>query len=173
MSDRPVAQGATHLECTRCGARYESEQLHRLSPCCQKPLYAHYDLNALRGRFTPAALTAREPTLWRYAEVLPVRDVAHRITLGEGFTPLVDAPRLAAALGMHRVLIKDEGCNPTGSFKARGLAMAIARARELGVREVAIPSAGNAGSATAAYAAAAGLVAHVVVPGDTPRPIIE
>ena len=167
------AGGATHLECTRCGATYDSEQRWRLSECCGKPLYARYDLDALREGFTPAAVACREATLWRYAEVLPVRDPAHRLTLGEGWTPLLDAPRLASELGLDRVWVKDESQNPTGSFKARGLALAVARARELGVRAVAIPSAGNAGSATAAYAAAAGLEAHVVVPTDTPRAIIE
>lgn len=111
--------------------------------------------------------------MWRYAEVLPVRDPSKRLTLGEGLTPLLPAPRLAAELGVERVWIKDEGLNPTASFKARGLAMAIARAWELGVKVVAIPSAGNAGGATAAYAAAAGLEAHVVVPRDTPTPILE
>ena len=115
----------------------------------------------------------REPTLWRYHEVLPVRNPENRITLGEGFTPLLEVPRLARELRVDKLWIKDEGQNPTGSFKARGLVMAIARAVELGVREVAIPSAGNAGSATAAYAAAAGIAAHVVVPSDTPKPIIE
>ncbi len=167
------ALGATHLECTRCGKRYESERLWRLSPCCEKPLYARYDLAALAGGFRPEVLAGREPTMWRYAEVLPVRSEGGRLTLGEGFTPLIDAPRLAQSLGVRRVLVKDEGQNPTGSFKARGLAMAVARARELGVQAVAIPSAGNAGSATAAYAAAAGIPAHVVVPRDTPKPILE
>ena len=165
--------GATHLECTRCGSQYDADKLVGLSSCCAKPLYPRYDLEALRTSFTPAALVGRRPDLWRYEEVLPVRDPAHRITLGEGFTPLLDAPRLAVALGFERILIKDEGANPTGSFKARGLCMAISRALELGVREVAIPTAGNAGSATAAYAAAAGLRAHVVAPRDTPRVILE
>jgi threonine synthase len=105
--------------------------------------------------------------------VLPVRDARFRLTLGEGFTPLLDAPRLASALGVHRVWVKDEGQNPTGSFKARGLVMAVARAWELGADTLAIPTAGNAGSALAAYAAAAGLDAHVVAPQDTPKPIIE
>ncbi|HUP88898.1 MAG TPA: threonine synthase, partial [Longimicrobiales bacterium] len=163
----------THLECTRCGAKYEPEQLIGLSPCCQKPLYPRYDLAAIKNSFRPEALRNREPTLWRYAEVLPVRDPKNRLTLGEGFTPLIDAPRLAAQLHVEKLWIKDEGQNPTGSFKARGLVIAIARAVELGVKEVAIPSAGNAGSATAAYAAAAGIEAHVVVPDDTPRPIVE
>jgi threonine synthase len=165
--------GATHLECTMCGQEYESEKLIRLSPCCSRPLYPRYDLERLRGHFRVSSLVGREPTMWRYAEVLPVRASAFRLTLGEGFTPLLDVPRLAARLGVRKLWIKDEGQNPTGSFKARGLAMAVARAWELGVREVAIPSAGNAGSAMAAYAAAAGLRAHVVVPADTPRPILE
>ena len=165
--------GAAHLECTACGKTYESEKLWRLSPCCEKPLYARYDLERLRETFRPSALAGRPATLWRYAEVLPVRDPARRLSLGEGFTPLIDAPRLADALGVERIWIKDEGQNPTASFKARGLALAVARAWELGVSEVAIPTAGNAGSATAAYAAAAGLVAHVVAPTDTPRPILE
>jgi threonine synthase len=144
-----------------------------VSPCCGKPLYARYDLAAVRERFRPAALAGREPNLWRYAEVLPVRDPARRVSLGEGLTPLVDAPRLARELGVARVLVKDEGCNPTGSFKARGLALAVSRALELGAPAVALPSAGNAGSAAAAYAAAAGLPCHVAVPRDTPRPILE
>ena len=165
--------GATHLECTRCGASYPSERLHGLSACCARPLYARYDLDALRGRLRRDALTGRSADLWRYAELLPVRGPAHAVRLGEGWTPLLDAPRLADELRLARLWIKDEGQNPTASFKARGLCLAVSRARELGVREVALPSAGNAGSATAAYAAAAGLVAHVVVPSDTPRPIVE
>ena len=162
-----------YLQCTKCGAKYESERLHGLSECCQKPLYARYDLESIKADFTPALLRGREPTLWRYAEVLPVSDERYRITLGEGFTPLLSAPRLAERLGVQKLWIKDEGQNPTGSFKARGLVMAVARAVELGVKEVAIPSAGNAGSATAAYAAAAGIPAHVVIPDDTPRVIVE
>lgn len=173
MSIPLAARGAAYLECTGCGARYGSEALHRLSPCCERPLYARYDLDRIRRHFRPGDLAGREATMWRYAEVLPVRDPARRLTLGEGMTPLVPAPRLAAELGVGRVWIKDEGRNPTASFKARGLAMAVARAWEIGVRAVAIPSAGNAGAATAAYAAAAGLEAHVVVPRDTPTPILE
>ena len=168
-----AGSGLTHLECTRCGERYEADRPWRLSPCCDKPLYARYDLVALRERFVPDALVGRASTLWRYAEVLPVRDARFRLTLGEGFTPLLPAPRLGQELGVSDLWIKDEGQNPTGSFKARGLALAVARAWELGVAEVAIPSAGNAGSAMAAYAAAAGIPAHVVVPADTPRPIVE
>lgn len=157
-----------------CGAVYgDTETPWRVSPCCQKPLLARYDLAPLRGRFTPASLAGRAPDMWRYAEVLPVRDPEFRFSLGEGLTPLLDAPRLAEALGVGRVWVKDEGQNPTGSFKARGLSMAVARAAELGMSDVALPSAGNAGSAAAAFAAAAGLACHVAVPKDTPRPIIE
>lgn len=165
--------GAIHLECTLCGATYPSEELHRLSPCCQKPLYARYDLEEIGRTLTREDLSGRSADLWRYAELLPVRDPAMGIRLGEGWTPLLDTPRLSDELGVGRVLVKDEGQNPTASFKARGLCMAISRAQELGATEVALPSAGNAGSATAAYAAAAGLKAHIVVPMDTPHPILE
>lgn len=173
MPDPSSTLGASHLECTRCGRHFESERLHGTSTCCGMPLYARYDLETIRGRFRPEALKGRAPDLWRFAEVLPVRDPAFRLTLGEGATPLLDSPRLADALGVERLWIKDEGQNPTASFKARGLALAVARAWELGAETVALPSAGNAGSATAAYAAAAGLRAHVVVPADTPRPILQ
>lgn len=174
LPELPSAQltGASHLECGWCGHTYASEQLQRLSPCCERPLLARYDLERLRSSFRPEALAARTPTLWRYEEVLPVRDRAYALSLGEGFTPLIAAPRLGEALGVRRLWIKDEGQNPTGSFKARGLVMAVARAWELGARELAIPSAGNAGSAAAAYAAAAGLPVHIVVPRDTPLPIV-
>jgi threonine synthase len=168
-----ISAGARHLECTRCGRTYEPERLWRLSPCCEKPLYARYDLDAIAPRFGPAQLMRREPTLWRYADVLPVRDPRHRISLGEGFTPLIPARRLGERLGAPDLWLKDEGQNPTGSFKARGLALAVSRTREPGATAVALPSAGNAGSAAAAYAAAAGLPCHVVVPSDTPRPILE
>jgi threonine synthase len=168
----PAAAGPTGLECTGCGAHHPADRPQGLSPCCQLPLYARYDLDRLKGQFRPDALRGRVASLWRYAEVLPVRDPRDRLTLGEGFTPLVAAPRLAAQLGLSSLWIKDEGQNPTGSFKARGLCLAVARARELGVGELALPSAGNAGAAAAAYAAAAGLVVHVALPRDTPSSII-
>ncbi|HEU5054872.1 MAG TPA: threonine synthase [Kofleriaceae bacterium] len=162
--------GCTHLECTATGERHESEVLQTVSRA-GAPLYARYDLPALRARFTPALVAGRPPDLWRYREVLPVRGRA--IRLGEGMTPLVEAPRLAAALGLDVDLrIKDEGQNPTASFKARGLAVAVSRAVELGAGAVALPSAGNAAGAAAAYAAAAGIPAHVVMPRDTPPPIV-
>ena len=170
-SATPRLPGAAFLECTATGDTFESEQLIGLSPA-GKPLFARYDLDALKGRFTPAAVACRAPTLWRYQEVLPVRDPSFRVTLGEGFTPLLDSPRLASSLGVRRLWIKDEGQNPTGSFKDRGLCLAVSRAFELGAREIAIPSAGNAAGSTAAYGAAAGLAVHVVVPEDTPSPIL-
>lgn len=172
MNDASRLPGATHLECTATGERLESEQLIGLSPA-GKPLFARYDLDALKGRFTPEAVASRRADLWRYEEVLPVRDRSCQVALGEGWTPLLDAPRTAARLGVARVWVKDEGQNPTGSFKARGLGLAVSRALELGAEAVALPSAGNAGSAAAAYGAAAGLPVHVVVPRDTPAPILE
>jgi threonine synthase len=172
MTKASWQRGATHLECSLTGEHVESERLVGLSPA-GKPLLARYDLAGLRGRFTRDAVATRQADLWRYAEVLPVRDPAARMALGEGWTPLIDAPRTAARLGVERVWIKEEGQNPTGSFKARGLCVAVSRALELGARAIALPSAGNAGGAAAAYGAAAGLPVHVVVPSDTPAPILD
>lgn len=168
----PPSGGALHLECTRCGARYPAETLQGLSACCARPLYARYDLAALRGRLDRDALAGRSADLWRYAELLPVRDPACAVRLGEGWTPLLRTDRLARELGLQTLWIKDEAQNPTGSFKARGLCLAVSRAVELGARALALPSAGNAGSAAAAYGARAGLPVHVVVPRDTPAPIL-
>ncbi len=164
--------GATHLECTATGEIEESERLVGLSQA-GKPLFARYDLKALEGRFTLESLRGRRADLWRYGEVLPVRRREAQIALGEGWTPLLEAARTAERFGVRRVWVKDEGQNPTGSFKARGLSLAVSRALELGATELALPSAGNAGSAAAAYGAAAGLSVHVVVPTDTPAPILE
>ncbi len=171
MTDRTEVPGATHLECTATGESYESEQLIGLSSV-GKPLFARYDLDAIDG-FSMADVATRRADLWRYAEVLPVRDPAARVALGEGWTPLLESPRTAGRLGVRKLWVKDEGQNPTGSFKARGLCLAVSRALELGAEELALPSAGNAGSAAAAYGAAAGLPVHVVVPTDTPAPILE
>jgi threonine synthase len=164
--------GALQLECTGTGERYDPERPWGLSPA-GKPLFARYDLEAIRTRFSPDAMAGRRADLWRYAEVLPVRDASFRVTLGEGWTPLLEAPRLGRRLGIGRCRIKDEAQNPTGSFKARGMALAVSRALELGARVLAVPSAGNAGSDAAAYAAAAGVPVHVVVPSDTPAPLLE
>jgi threonine synthase len=158
----------THLECTRCGKRHAAGALLNLCEC-GGPLYARYDLEHAAKDMRPGHLTLREPTLWRYREVLPVDDPDDRVSLGEGFTPLLPAPRLAALVGLPKLFVKDEAGNPTGSFKARGLAVAVSMARVLGAQDVCLPSAGNAGSALAAYAARAGLKAHVFVPSDVPR----
>ncbi len=163
----------SHLECGLCGERFDADKLWNLCPACQKPLLVRYDLDAARAVFTPAVLAGREPTMWRYREVLPLRDDAFKLCLGEGFTPLFRAARLEHELGHGRLYIKDEGLNPTGSFKARGLAAAVSRAFELGVKAVSIPTAGNAGCAMSAYAALAGLEAHVFMPVDVPRPFIN
>jgi threonine synthase len=172
MTNDDQMPGASHLECTGTGEEFESERLSRLSPT-GKPLFARYDLDGIRAGFGMADVASRRADLWRYAEVLPVRDPKARIALGEGWTPMIDAPRTADRLGVQKVWIKDEGQNPTGSFKARGLCLAVSRAVELGAEAVALPSAGNAGSAAAAYGAAAGLPVHVVLPSDTPSPILE
>jgi threonine synthase len=158
----------THLECTACGRRESADQLHGVCPACGKVLYARYDLDAVRTALPREALRDREPTLWRYRELLPVRDARKVVTLGEGMTPLLPADRIGAALGCTALLLKEEGVNPTGSFKARGQAVAVSRAVELGARTLAIPSAGNAGGAMAAYAARAGVPAYVFMPQDVP-----
>ncbi len=172
MTSTSGLRGAAFLECTATGTKYDSEQLIRLSDA-GKPLFARYDLDSIAPAFQPTDLSGRRADLWRYEEVLPVRDRSCMIQLGEGWTPLLDAPRLANRMGVRRVWVKDEGQNPTGSFKARGLCLAVSRAKELGAEELAIPSAGNAGAATAAYAAAVGMPCHVVVPDDTPAAILE
>jgi threonine synthase len=155
----------THLDCTRCHKRYEPGQILNLCEC-GGPLFARYDLERAAKDMRPGHLALREPTLWRYDDVLPVDNPDHRISLGEGFTPLLGARRLGAMVGLPRLNIKEEGGNPTGSFKARGLCMAVSMAKALGVTDVCLPSAGNAGSALAAYAARGGLKAHVFVPKD-------
>lgn len=158
----------THLECGHCGKTYAADKLMNLCPACGKPLLARYDLARAAQTLTPAALADRPQTLWRYEEVLPVRRADAILALGEGWTPLIHAKRLGDTIGCTNTYIKDESLNPTGSFKARGLAMAVSRAYELGARELAIPSAGNAAGAMSAYAAAAGLPAHVFMPADVP-----
>ncbi len=159
----------SHLQCALCGRTYDAHVLQRMCPHCDRPLLARYDMEAARA-WTRASLSDRAPTLWRYREMLPVQSDEHVISLGEGFTPLIHARRLGEALGMSHLYIKDESLNPTASFKARGLAMAVSRARELGARALVIPSAGNAAGALAAYAARAGLPAHVFMPEDVPLP---
>jgi threonine synthase len=159
----------THLECTACGLRHEADQPQTVCTACGKVLFARYDLEALRAAATPSDFATRRWDMWRYAELLPVRDAENVVSLGEGLTPLVAVRAEAArAVGLEHVSLKEEGQNPTGTFKARGLSTAVSRARELGVKSVALPSAGNAGSAAAAYAAAAGLACYIAMPRDVP-----
>jgi threonine synthase len=158
----------SHLECSECGHRHDADRLQTVCSQCGSPLLARYDLSLARRTMTPEAVRARPRGIWRWEELLPVRHPKHRLTLGEGDTRLVPIPRLAAQFGMDSTTVKDESGNPTGSFKARGLAVAVSRAVELGSRELCIPTAGNAGGALAAYAARAGRPAWVFMPGDAP-----
>ena len=159
----------THLECTACGLRHDADVLQTLCRDCGKVLYARYDLAGAAGAVGPADIAPREQTMWRYREVLPVRDDAFEVTLGEGGTPLLRAERLGASLGCTNLYIKDEGMNPTASFKARGMAAAVSRAKELGAERLVVPSAGNAAGAMAAYAARAGMPAYLFMPDTTPQ----
>lgn len=158
----------THLECANCGQRYEAGQIHNLCTACQRPLWVRYDLDALKKRFTKKTLFGRPPTIWRYLEMLPVSDANKIVSLTETITPILRADRLGAEFGVKELLIKDESRLPTGSFKARGMALAITMANEFGIKRVAVPTAGNAGGALAAYAARAGMEAYVFMPDDTP-----
>lgn len=164
-----------YLKCSECQQPYEAGQLQTVSTCCGRPLLACYDLAALARDVAPDDLAGRAATMWRYHELLPVTEEGAVLSLGEGMTPLLAMPRLGPPEmeGQVNLLVKDEGLNPTGSFKARGMAAAVSRAVELGVRGLVTPTAGNAGAAMAAYAARAGLKAYVALPEDTPRTYIE
>jgi threonine synthase len=159
----------THLACSACARQHDAVVPQNLCSACGKPLYACYDLAAAGRTMTKESLRARAKSLWRYREVLPVRNDHDIVTLGEGFTPLLPARRLGASLGMPRLFIKDEAQNPTGSFKARGMTTAVSMARQFELKKLAVPSAGNAAGALAAYAARAGIEAHIFMPRDTPR----
>ena len=159
----------THLECTACGLRHEWQQLQNLCTACSKPLFPRYDLEAVGRVMKRDALATREKSLWRYREVLPLAQDAEPVSLGEGWTPLLRAHRFSAKVGIANLWIKDESQNPTQSFKARGMTTAVSMARQLGATKLAVPTAGNAGGALAAYAARAGLEAHIFMPRDTPR----
>jgi len=158
---------AQEIICPRCDHRFPLSRLLNLCTC-GSPLLVRYDLKKASANFSISSLQGRVSSLWRYRELLPLRDDANLVSLGEGFTPLLPAKSLAGELGLKRLWIKDEAQNPTGSFKDRGLSLAISRAKELGVKKAAIPSAGNAGGSLAAYAARAGIEAHVFMPRDTP-----
>ncbi|MFO0983900.1 MAG: threonine synthase [Planctomycetota bacterium] len=158
----------THLECSACGKQHAWQQLLNLC-ACGAPLLARYDLDRARMLVTRRTYRERGADLWRYREVLPAPADAEIITLGEGLTPLLELPRLARRFGLDSLRLKDEGKNPTASFKARGMAVAVTMAKHLGARELMVPSAGNAGGALAAYARRAGLAAHIALPTETPR----
>jgi threonine synthase len=164
----------THLECaSQCGAGpFNPRERQFLCPACGLPLFARYDLKAARG-WRRESLIGREPNMWRYRELMPLLDGDIPVTLGEGFTPLPHAQRLGAALGLERLYIKDESLNPTNSFKARGQSAAITRAKVLGAQTIALPTAGNAGNAAAAYSAAAGLACQVFIPRDAKQPFVD
>ena len=159
----------THLECGLCGLEHEARRLHNLCRNCGKPLLVRYDLTRSKTTLTKESLASRRADMWRYREVLPVESDANIVSLGEGWTPLLRAKRLGKAVGVHELYIKDESQNPTQSFKARGMAAAVSMARELGAKKLAVPSAGNAAGALAAYAARAGLKSFIFMPRDTPR----
>ncbi|WP_211113546.1 threonine synthase [Azospirillum endophyticum] len=158
----------THLECAYTGERYEADTVHNLSRA-GKPLLVHYDLNGVKQALSKSALSERPQDLWRYRELLPVRKVEDIVSLGEAVTPLVPLPRLAKQLGAAELLVKDEGRLPTGSFKARGLVMAVSMAKSFGITHMAMPTNGNAGAALAAYATRAGIRTTIFCPADTPE----
>lgn len=163
----------SHLECSvPCGAGpFDARESHHLCPC-GAPLLARYDLEAAKG-WSKSSLTGRVPSMWRYAEMLPLFAGETPVTLGEGFTPLFHAKRLGAELGLSSLLVKDESLNPTNSFKARGQSAAVTRAKALGAPVLSVPSAGNAANAMAAYAACAGIPAQVFMPKDVKTPFIK
>lgn len=162
----------SHLECSMCKLELEADRLWNLCPACRKPLLARYNLKAVKHKFPKEELSRRKSSLWRYREILPIRNPHYRLSLGEGFTPILRAKNLGGAVKFANLFIKEEGVNPTTSFKARGLSVAVSRAYELGVKAVSIPSAGNAAGAMSAYAALAGINAYVYMPKDVPQPFI-
>ncbi|NER15223.1 threonine synthase [Leptobacterium flavescens] len=156
----------THLECHECGTVYDKDSRHTFCPDDHQPLVAKYKLDNF---WSKESLKDRPANMWRYKEVLPVEKEENRICLGEGFTPMLKLSKLGGKVGQGRLLLKDESANPTGSFKARGISMALSKAKELGVTAMCIPTAGNAGSALSAYCAKAGMEAHIFMPEKTPH----
>jgi threonine synthase len=158
-----------NLECSFCHREYEARRLHNVCTECGKPLLVRYDLKRIAKFLTRQSLFARRPDIWRYRELLPVRREDNIVTLGEGWTPLLHAVSLGESLGLRELYVKDESLNPTQSFKARGMSVAVSMAKELGVKKLAAPSAGNAAGALAAYCARARIGAYLFMPRDTPR----
>jgi threonine synthase len=165
-TERPTF--VTHLECSATGERYAADEVHNLSRA-GKPLLGRYDLDGVKKALSKDALASRPPDLWRYRELLPVRRVADIVSLGEAITPLLPLPKIAAKLHGGEILVKDEGRLPTGSFKARGLVMAVSMAKAFGIKHMAMPTNGNAGAALAAYASRCGIKTTIFCPEDTPE----
>jgi threonine synthase len=159
----------THLQCSKCGEVHDADVIQTVCKKCGKPLFARYDLEAVKESVTRRELVGRESTMYRYFEMLPIKDRKNIVSLGEGWTPLTSAKTVGAEIGLKDLWIKDEGIIPTASFKARGLGMAISKAKELGIKSVALPSAGNAAGAMAAYGARAGMNVYVFMPKDAPK----
>jgi threonine synthase len=158
----------SHLDCPRCGTRYDADQVQGTCSC-GSPLLARYDLRHVAGQVSPHDIAARSADLWRYHELLPVRQAVNVVSLGEGLTPLVPMPKTGKALGVSNLLMKDEGLLPTGTFKARGAAVGVSRATELGVAAIAMPTNGNAGAAWSVYAARAGMPSLIAMPTAAPQ----
>ena len=169
MTDSQISK----LQCSGCNREYSHREIHTFCPDCQSPLLSIYDLENARQHVDRDEISRRSKGMWRWSELLPVLDKKNQIFLGEGDTPLLRLPRLEKELGLFNLYVKDESNNPTGSFKARGLAAAVSKAKELGIEKVIIPTAGNAGGAMAAYAARAGIQAYIFMPKDTPFANIE
>jgi threonine synthase len=161
------------LECSSCGNHFSADSIQTFCPDCQAPLMARYDLEKARSELDRDRFRQRLPGMWRWREILPVFDDKNVVSLGEGDAPLLRLNRLAVELSLSNLFVKDESLNPTGSFKARGLSAAVSKAKELGVKKIIIPTAGNAGGALAAYAARGGLEAYIFMPKDTPPANIE
>jgi len=163
----------SNLECSGCNTKFSHKQIHTFCPLCQSPLIARYNLDAARQKIDRDQISHRPKGMWRWHELLPILNQENQVFLGEGDTALLPLVRIGESLGLTNLYVKDESSNPTGSFKARGLASAVSKAKELGIKKVIIPTAGNAGGAMAAYAARAGLRAHIFMPKDTPFANIE
>lgn len=162
----------SHLECGYCKNTFDKNKIWNLCPDCGKPLLVRYDIESARKVFRKELLKEREKTLWRYYEMLPLSDSKFKLSLGEGYTPLIKTENLANEIGIKNLFIKEEGVNPTTSFKARGLCLAISKAYEFDIKEVSIPSAGNAAGAMSAYASLAGMKSFVFMPKDVPEPFV-
>ncbi|MEO5984254.1 MAG: pyridoxal-phosphate dependent enzyme, partial [Ferruginibacter sp.] len=160
------ASFATELKCPHCLSTYSLQDVNKYAVCCNQPLLVEYEIS---GEFTPSSLFSRNQDMWRYKEMLPVQEEKNIVTLGEGMTTLLPLDKLAGKFGFSQLLLKDESSNPTGSFKARGISVAVSKAKEFGIENCIIPTAGNAGGALAAYCAKAGIECTVVMPTHTPE----